>query len=92
MSKAPNQYVAAILSDVRSKQAEAIAIIEAEYPAGLSVTVHHHRGSFAATVAAACGRYGYDLGYVIVRNDATGKTSKRFYDDLERNPYTSGCA
>lgn len=83
--KFPNESVASALYAVLVSQREALARIEAAYPTGCEVRVHHYHGAFYATVVGhCCNEFGfYHLGYVSVINNASGKRSRRYYTNLE---------
>lgn len=85
MNRFPNESVATRLDELRRAQERAREAIAASYPVGADVIVHHYRGSYGAKVSHICGEFcPSDIGYLIVRNDHTGKASKRYYSDLER--------
>lgn len=56
--------------------------LAAEYPIGVSVIVRHHRGQFGAAVCSHGKPWSCDVGYLVVRNAMTGKTSRRHFSDL----------
>lgn len=85
MRRFHNESVAIRLDDLRRAQERAREAIAASYPVGSDVIVHHHRGSYSAKVSHICGEFcPSDIGYLSVLNIETGKYSKRYYLDLER--------
>lgn len=78
--QSPHELITALQE---AKEAAFEGITKA-YPFGCAVIVRHHRGSFKGHVVGHRGKWGYDVGYLVIQNDASGKLSKRYHAEVEK--------